>query len=70
MTTHIDNEEIIRQVVQALEAKHPDVDRDELEAVVRDEFQTLAERPVRDYLLILTERGAKKRLKKLSAPAS
>ena len=63
MTTELDNEEIIRQVVGELEQKFADRSPDEIETVVREEFDLLARRPVRDYVLILTERAAKKRLK-------
>lgn len=63
MTTELDNEEIIRQVVGELEQKFADRSPGEIETVVREEFDNLARRPVRDYVLILTERAAKKRLK-------
>lgn len=63
MTTELDNEEIIRQVIGELEQKFADRSPDEIETVVREEFNVLASRPVRDYVLILTERAAKKRLK-------
>lgn len=64
MTTDIDDEESIRQVVDRLEKKFPDVPRGEIEGVARAEFTALSDRPVRDFLTILTERAAKKRLKK------
>ena len=64
MTANIDDEETIRQIVERLEKKFPDVPRAEIEDVARAEFAALADRPVRDFLTILTERAAKKRLKK------
>ena len=64
MPTDIDDEEIIRQVAERLEVKFPDVPRAEIEGVTRDEFSALSDRPVRDFLTILTERAAKKRLRK------
>ncbi|WP_146069329.1 three-helix bundle dimerization domain-containing protein [Cryobacterium sp. Y11] len=64
MTTDIDDEETIRQVVERLEEKFPDVPRAEIEEVARAEFAALSDRPVREFLTILTERAAKKRLKK------
>ena len=64
MTTEIDDEETIRQVVARLEEKYPTTSRAEIETIARDEFEALAGRPVRDYLSILTERAAGKRIKK------
>lgn len=63
MTTELDSEDIIRQVVGELEKKYDDHPRAEIETVVREELAALADRPVRDYVSILTERAAKKRLK-------
>jgi hypothetical protein len=65
MTTEIDNEETIAHVTERLVEKNPDVARAEIEAVVRQEFDGLVGRPVKDYLAVLTERAAKKRLKRL-----
>jgi hypothetical protein len=66
VTTDIDNDEIKRQVVDKLVEKNPSLDRTDVATVVDEEFAALADRPVRDYLSILTERAAKKRLKKSS----
>ena len=64
MPTNTDDEETIQHVTDALEKKYPGVKRSELEAVAREEFTAIAGRPVRDYLSILTERAARKRIKK------
>ena len=64
MTKAIDDEETIRHVADSLKAKYPDMVRSELEAIVREEFGAIAGRPVQDYLSILTERAARKRIKK------
>ena len=66
MTTDISDEEVIAQVIDRLSVKNEDVPRDVIEDVVREEYFAIADRPVRDYLSVLTERAAKKRLKKLS----
>ena len=66
MTTELDDEEVQAQVVASLEEKNPGITKSVIDEVVREEFAALAGRPVRDYLSILTERAAKKRLKKLS----
>ena len=67
VSTDIDDEETVRQVVERLQKKFPDVPREEIEVVAQSEFDALAGRPVRDFLTILTERAAKKRLKKSAA---
>lgn len=64
MSTDIDNDEIKRQVVEKLVEKNPSLNPADVATVVDQEFAALADRPVRDYLSILTERAAKKRLKK------
>ena len=64
MTTDFDPDEIKRQVVEKLVTKNPELSAAEVESIVGEEFAALADRPVRDYLSILTERAAKKRLKK------
>lgn len=63
VTTDIDDEDTIRQVVDRLQEKLPDLPRGEIETVARAEFNALSGRPVHDYLSILTERAAKKKLK-------
>lgn len=63
MTTNIDHEEVVRQVVARLQEKHPRISPDEVERTTRDELAALQTRPVQDYLIILTERAANKRLK-------
>ena len=69
MTTHITDEEVMAQVASKLSEKNSDVSRDLIDDIVRQEFSALAGRPVRDYLSVLTERAAKKRLKKLAKTA-
>ena len=63
MTTDIDIDEIFTQVSARLREKFPNRSPGEVEAVVRAELDVLANRPVKDYLEVLTERAAKKRLK-------
>ena len=54
------------QVADRLSEKNADVPRTVIDEVVREEYLALAGRPVRDYLSVLTERAAKKRIKKLA----
>jgi len=70
VTTDVDDEDTVRQVVDRLQEKYPDVGRAEIEGVAREEYDALAGRPVRDYLSILTERAARKRLKRDSKKSS
>ncbi|MET4637430.1 three-helix bundle dimerization domain-containing protein [Mycetocola sp. 2940] len=69
VTKVIDDEETIQHVADALQTKYPEMARGDVEAIVREEFGAIAGRPVRDYLSILTERAAKKRIKKAIAAA-
>lgn len=60
----------MNQVADKLSEKNADVPRTVIDEVVREEYQALAGRPVRDYLSVLTERAAKKRIKKLAKAAA
>ena len=62
MATDIDIDEIYRQVTAKLRETFPQVPSDEVESAVRAELDELANRPVRDYIQVLTERAVKKRL--------
>jgi hypothetical protein len=57
-------DEIASEVSARLRARFPDHSAEEVDATVRTELDALADRPVRDYLSVLTERAAKSRLKK------
>ncbi len=65
MTTELSDAEVMAQVADKLSEKNTDISRTIIDDVVREEYEALAGRPVRDYLSVLTERAAKKRLKKL-----
>ncbi len=68
MTTEVKPEEVVSQVSERLRAKNPDVPAEEIDRIVRAELAELVDRPVQDYLAVLTERAAKKRLKKDREP--
>ncbi len=70
MTTELSDQEVMNQVAEKLSEKNTDVPRTVIDDVVREEYLALAGRPVRDYLSVLTERAAKKRLKKLAKAAA
>jgi len=63
MASDLTDEEIVTQVVQSLRAKFPDESELVIETIVRQELADIADRPVRDFLSVLTERAAKQRLK-------
>ncbi|MGM1029430.1 MAG: three-helix bundle dimerization domain-containing protein [Actinomycetota bacterium] len=64
MSGIVDRDEIVAQIVAKLTERHPDYDRDEVERVARAELAELENSPVQDFLLVLTERATKKRLKR------
>jgi len=66
MTTDVSDEEVMAQVSERLAEKNPDVSRKVIDDMVKEEYLAIAGRPVRDYLSVLTERAAKRRLKKLA----
>jgi hypothetical protein len=63
MATDIDIDEIHKQLTARLREKFPEVSPGEVEAAVRAELDEFAGRPVRDYIEVLAERGAKRRLR-------
>jgi hypothetical protein len=65
MTTELSDLEVMSQVADRLSEKNSDVPRTIIDEVVREEYEALAGRPVRDYLSVLTERAARKRIRKL-----
>ena len=65
MTTDLKDEEIIVQVVGKLTEKFPEAPITEVDSIVREEFGQISERPVRDYLSVLTERAARMRVRTL-----
>jgi CRISPR/Cas system-associated protein Cas10 (large subunit of type III CRISPR-Cas system) len=67
MATDIDIDEIYTQVTSRLQEKFPELDPHLIESAVRAELDEFAGRPVRDYIEVLTERSAKKRLRESRA---
>jgi len=65
MTTDLQDEEIIVQVVDKLTEKFPEAPITQVDTIVREEFSEISNRPVRDYLSVLTERAARLRVKTL-----
>ncbi|MWV51446.1 hypothetical protein GRS96_19435 (plasmid) [Rathayibacter sp. VKM Ac-2803] len=63
MTTDLDADQVVRDATAAVRAKFPDHSGAEVEALVREELTKLVDRPVQDYLSVLTERAVKQRLR-------
>jgi hypothetical protein len=68
VTTDVKPEEVVKQVTESLRTRFPEADPADIDRIVRAELGELVDRPVQDYLAILTERAAKKRLKKEREP--
>ena len=64
MTTEFDQSEVVRQVSERLREKFPKIDANTVETVVQEEVARLADKPVIDYVSVLSERAARKRLKR------
>jgi hypothetical protein len=65
MATDFDPAQIIKQVSEKLGEKYPDVDESTIRSIVSEEVATLEKQPVKDYVSVLSERAAKKRIKGL-----
>jgi hypothetical protein len=57
-----DDEKTIHQVIDALSERFPDLPHDTVEKAVVVEYQSFADSPVRDYIAVLVQRGARMRL--------
>lgn len=66
MTTAFNADEVIRQVTEKLQGKFSQASPDEIRRIVAEEVGELEKQPVRDYVSVLSERAAKKRLQKKS----
>lgn len=64
MATEFDADQVIRDSTAAVHKKFPETPETEVEAIIREEVELLAGRPVQDYVSVLVERAAKKRLKR------
>jgi len=62
MSTELDPELVVAEVTERLSEKNPETSPIEIESIVRAELNELIDRPVQDYVAVLTEREAKKKL--------
>lgn len=56
----------VDEVIDRLAGKYPEVDRAQIEQIVADEHQSFEGRPVRDFVPVLVEKSAKKRVKAIA----
>ncbi|MDJ0335332.1 MAG: three-helix bundle dimerization domain-containing protein [Rhodoglobus sp.] len=64
MTSDFDADEVARQVTARMHERFPQASASHVESIVREEVAALADKPVHDYVAVLAERAAKKRLKR------
>ncbi|MHC2187137.1 three-helix bundle dimerization domain-containing protein [Rathayibacter agropyri] len=64
MTTDFDADQVVRDVTAAVRKKFPEQSEEQVAPLVREELADLVDRPVQDYLSVLTERAVKRRLKR------
>ncbi|AZZ56424.1 three-helix bundle dimerization domain-containing protein [Rathayibacter iranicus] len=64
MTTDFDADQVVRDVTAAVRKKFPEQSEEQVTPLVREELAGLVDRPVQDYLSVLTERAVKRRLKR------
>lgn len=60
-------EHAVTEVIDRLAEKYPSVERAEIASIVAEEYGQLDGRPVRDFVPVLIEKSAKKRVKRLVA---
>ena len=58
----------VEEVIDRLALKYPGVERAEIEKIVAEEHQAYDGHPVRDFVPVLVEKSAKKRVKYLAHP--
>ncbi|MGF4045118.1 three-helix bundle dimerization domain-containing protein [Paenarthrobacter nitroguajacolicus] len=58
-----DEAEAVAAVIDRLAKKFPDTPRNQVEAIVSEEYTALNDGPIRDYVPVLIERAAKLRLR-------
>jgi len=61
-------ERSVEEVIDRLAQKYPGVERAEIEKIVAEEHRAYDGRPVRDFVPVLVEKSAKKRVKHLTHP--
>ncbi|GAA1948815.1 three-helix bundle dimerization domain-containing protein [Agromyces allii] len=61
----VSEENAVAEVVDRLAERFPSVEKTEITRIVADEYGAFEGRPVRDFVPVLTEKGAKERVRLL-----
>jgi hypothetical protein len=56
----------VDEVIDRLAGKYPEVDRAQIAEIVADEHHAFEGKPVRDFVPVLVEKSAKKRVKAIA----
>jgi hypothetical protein len=62
-----DEQRSVDEVIDRLAKKFPDMDRDRIRQIVDEEHHAFDGKPVRDFVPVLVEKSAKRRIKALAA---
>lgn len=65
MTDEIEDAATIEEIVQRLSVRFPAIPADTVRATVTEAYEELGDAHVRDFVAVLVEKQAKKRLKQL-----
>ncbi|KRA24009.1 hypothetical protein ASD65_05915 [Microbacterium sp. Root61] len=65
MTDEIEEAATIEEIVQRLSVRFPSIPADTVRATVAEAYEELRDAHVRDFVAVLVEKQAKKRLKQL-----
>ncbi|MGR0220021.1 three-helix bundle dimerization domain-containing protein [Agromyces sp. ZXT2-6] len=63
----LDEQQGVQQVIDRLSERFPDIDRARIAEIVDEEHHTFDGRKVRDFVPVLVEKSAKRRVKALAA---
>ena len=59
----LDEDKAVAEVVDRLAERFPSIPRSRIDEIVQSERQSLEGKPIRDYIPVLVEHGAKARLR-------
>ncbi len=62
-TNELDEDKAVAEVVDRLAERFPSFQRGHIDEIVRSEHHALEGKPIRDYVPVLVEHGAKARLR-------
>jgi hypothetical protein len=62
-TIRVREAEALRQVTQRLRSQFPELPPEQVEEIVRGRYEAFDHRPIRDFVPVLVERGARAQLR-------